>query len=275
MATVLRPEQYGPSAVDDFKHELRAARRRSVIDHRYFILASRIARWLRAPPDGRATPDGSSNARRILEALYGPDHGRPDEINWLLDHMKEDNTHCWLRIFTILLQMEHSGQNMGKHIHAFFQQKILDTSIGHLTKSRLEPMFRNIGFSRNDSERLATEFLRLQWELCTREALDKVFGRSYDFGKDWIIPVTKKVLLKEGGTGTLYIVEVPSECVPMALEKEIEVRQYIRYNEDGTEGEVSHTAILGSFYLHWLTRDHCTGSTIRSEGAEHARTLRR
>lgn len=240
MATVLRPEQYGQSAIDDFRHELKAARRRSVIDDRYFILTSRIAHWLRAPPDGHATPDGSSNARRILEALYGPNHGRPDEINLLLDHMKEDNTHCWLRIFTILLQMEHSGQNMGKHICAFFKQRILDKSIGQLTESHLEPMFRDIGFSRNDSERLAAEFSWLQWELCTREAFDKVFGRFYDYGKDWIIPVTKKVLLKEGGTGILYIVEVPSECVPVALAKEIEGRQYIRYNEDGTEGEVSH-----------------------------------
>lgn len=253
MAAVLHPEQGGQNAIDDFEYELKAARRRSVIDDRHFILASRIAHWLRAPPDDHATPDGSSNARRILETLYGPFHGRPDEINWLLDHMEKNNTDCWLRIFTILLQMEHHGENMGKHIYAFFKQKILDTSIGQLTESRLEPIFKDIGFSRCDSEKLATEFSRLQWELCTRDAFDKVFGRFYDYGKDWIIPITKKVLLKEGGTGTLYIVEVPSECVPMDLAKEIEGRQYIRYNDDGTEGEVSQNYNLQKLLLTWLT----------------------
>lgn len=37
----------------------------------------------------------------------------------------------------------------------------------------------------------------------------------------------------------LYIVEGPRECIPFALTEEIEGRHYTRYNEDGTEGEVS------------------------------------
>ncbi|KAJ0103838.1 uncharacterized protein J7T55_000466 [Diaporthe amygdali] len=242
MARSLDTEQDGQNALDDFKRELEKAQRWSIIDDRRFILASRIANWLRTSPDGNA-PDSSTNARRILKALYGPNHGRPDEIDWLLIHMGQDNKECWLRIFTILLQMEHNGQNMGKHVNAFFKQKILDTSIGHLTDSSLWDIFHQVGFDLANSKRLAAEFSDLQWELCTREAFDKVFGRFYDHGSKMIIPVTRKVLLKEGGTGTLYIIEVPRECIPHTLAKEIEGRHYTRYNEDGTEGEVRQFAL--------------------------------
>lgn len=128
-----------------------------IVDDCRFVLASRIANWPRAPTDGSATTDGSTNARRILEALYGPNHGRPDEIDRLLINMGQDNGDCWLLIFTILLQMEHNGQNMGKHINAFFTQKILDAGIGHLAEIRLESMFMDIGFDTGDSKRLATQ----------------------------------------------------------------------------------------------------------------------
>ncbi|KAL1880072.1 hypothetical protein Daus18300_001435 [Diaporthe australafricana] len=243
MATVLDPGQYGQNALDDFKHELKAAQRWSIIDGRRFVLASRIANWLRAPPEGSATPHASTNTRRILEALYGPNHDRPDEIDWLLRSMGRNNRDCWLRTFAILLQMEHNGQNMGKHMNAFFTQKILDARIGHLAENHVGPIFTDIGFDAGDSKRLAIQFTNLQWEFCTREAFDTVFGRIYEHGSNMIIPVTKKVLLKEGGTGMLYIVEVPRECIPFALAEEIEGPHYTRYNEDGTEGEVRQFAL--------------------------------
>lgn len=248
MATVIDPGQYGQNALDDFKRELETAQRWSIIDDRRFILASRISHWLRAPCDGNATPEGSTNARRILEALYGPNHDRPAEIDLLLGHMAQDNKDCWLRIFAILLQMEHNGQNMGKHIYALFKQKILDASIGHLTESHLESMFNDVlvGFDDTDSKRLASQFTSLQWELCTRETLHTQ-GRVFTHGSNMIIPVTKKILLKEGGTGMLYIVEVPTECIPLTLTEEIEGKHYTRYNEDGTEGEVSQMRSSGSY----------------------------
>lgn len=240
MATFMVSQNHVQTAIDEFQDKLHDARRHSAIDNRCFILASRIANWLRSSPDGHATPEGTPNARRILEELYGPKHDRPFEIELLLKDMGQDNKHCWLRIFTILLQMEYNGQNMGKHIYEFFTQKILDTDIGKLTESYLEPFFRHIGIYPNDCNRLAREFARLQWELCTRDTFDQVYGRLGDYERGWIIPVTKKIPLKVGGTGTLYIVEVPSECIPSALARQIEGRQYPSYNEDGrNEGEVS------------------------------------
>lgn len=243
MATFLDSEKHAQTAIDEFKRKLHDSRRQSAIDNRWFILASRIANWLRSPPDGHATAEGTPNARRILEELYGPKHGRPDEIDRLLKHMGQDNKECWLRVLTILLQMEHDGQNMGKHIYEFFKQKILDTSIGKLTESYLEPKFRHMKIDPNERSRLAREFSRLQWELCTRDTFDQVHGCVYEYGREWIIPVTEKNPLKEGGTGTLYIVEVPSECIPSALAEQIGGRQYTRINENGTGGEVRQFAL--------------------------------
>jgi hypothetical protein len=248
-ATVMDPVQYGQDALEDFKRELEAAQRFSVIDKRRFILASRISQWLRAPHHGSATPAGSTNARRILETLYGQNHDGHDEIDVLLEHMAKENNDCWLRVFAILLQMVHNGQNMGRYIYALFKQQILDKSIGRLTDSDLEYALNEAGFGEAESKRLASQFMTLQWELCTRESLHTL-GRSFTHGRKMIIPVTRKVLLKEGGTGKLYIIEVPTECIPSALTKEIEGKHYTRYNEDGTEGEVSELRPSGnqSFY---------------------------
>lgn len=241
MATLIDPGQYGQNALEDFKHELEAAQRWSIIDDRRFVLASRISHWLRAPYGGDSTSAGSTNARRILEALYGPDHDGHDEIDLLLEQMEKERKECWLRVFAILLQMNRNGQNMGRYIFALFRQKISDTSIGHLTNndiSQLESVFCEQGFDETESKSLVSQFTTLQWELCTREALHTQ-GRIYTHGSNMIIPVTDKILLKEGGTGKLYIVEVPTECIPPTSAQEIQGKHYTRYNEDGTEGEVS------------------------------------
>src|SRR5690242_16080349 len=111
------------TAIDDFNSQLEACRRVSEIDGRSFILASRVLDWFRDPPNKEPGTKGT-NAGRVLNAVYGTDDTGPNLVNRLLSHMRDDDDKCWLRTFTILLQL-----NMGKLISRFYNLDVLDSKL--------------------------------------------------------------------------------------------------------------------------------------------------
>ncbi|KAK9802150.1 hypothetical protein SCARD494_00083 [Seiridium cardinale] len=207
------PEQ---AAIDDFRHQLEKARRQSAIDGRHFIITKRIIDWFMSPCVGAELP-GCTNAVHVLRAVCGIDKN-PREKSSLLNHANPEDPKCWLRTFAILLQLDYKGANMGKHIHRFFELDVLDSRLGHSVRAHLaDVVFPDLMIPEDDAELLARRFDELEWQLCTDTTLDGPRNRLYRHGKKKILPITQKVPLKEGGTSIIYMIEVPSECVPPSL----------------------------------------------------------
>lgn len=241
------------TAIEDFEHKLKEAQRFSALSTsqdnvpRRFVLASRVSDWFRsAPRDGT---DDSTNAARVLSAVLGP-NAQPNERHLLLRTMDRDDNLCWLRVFTILLQIKYEGENMGKYITRFYNRPVVDRHLGHkYIHSDVANIFYGIELVkyRSDAEKLATEFCSLQWELCTGSVFDGARNREWEYDCT-IIPITNMIPLKEGGTGKVFIVEVPRECIPKRLEDRMSLKLYTRFNDDGTpEGEVSDEHIIPIF----------------------------
>jgi len=222
------------SAKHEFDEQLQAATRISAVDNRKFILDSRVTAWLR-----RSTNNGVTNAARVLNLTVQGGGDTPRQFDRLLGHMGEADGKCWLRTFAILLQINCSnGENMGKHIVRFFHLDILDYRLGTLTKEELKNIAKHLDIIKSEHDFITDRIWELQWQMCTVKAFDETFKQIFPPGQ-MILPVTKQALIKKGGTGAIYMIEVPWECVHRSLAVKVKRKPYDNYDEDGKwEGQV-------------------------------------
>ena len=233
-----RGDSQEPSnAKDEFDEQLEAATRTSAIDYRKFVLASRVTAWFR-----RSTDDGVTNAVRVLNLMEQGGGDTPRQFYRLLEHMDKSDEKCWLRTFTILLQITRSnGENMGEYILRFFHLDILDRRLGTLTKPELEnKVAQLLSSSKAEHKLISGRIWELQWQMCTVKAFHETIKQIFAPG-EMILPVTKQILIKKGGTGAIYMIEVPWECVHQSLAAKLKRKPYINYDADGNwEGEVRY-----------------------------------
>ena len=214
-------------AKEEFDEELEAATRISAIDNRKFILASRITAWL------RRSNYGVTNAVRVLNCMVQGEGDKPRQFERLLIHMDDSDEKCWLRTFAILLQITRSnGDNMGEHIVRFFNLDILDHRLGTLTKSDLRNIVAQLlKIPKSEQNIISDAIWELQWQMCTVKAFHETFKRIFAPG-EMILPVTKLTLIKKGGTGAIYMIEVPWECVHQRLADKLKRKPYANYDSD-------------------------------------------
>jgi hypothetical protein len=213
--------------IEDFQRQLESCRRTSKLDGRDFILASVMSDWFRSPlePDGTLT-----NAERVLNAVYTTSDRQPNMLNQLLKHTAENDEKCWLRTFTILLQMKLGNLTMGRLINRFYDHAMLDLKLP-FGKDSLFKHFHFIGFPRDEAQRLAVEFWTLQYELCTQKLLNEAYGQIFTYGED-ILPITDMFSVREGGSGILQGIEVPYDCLPQSLKDKIRNKTYRSDSDD-------------------------------------------
>ena len=225
-----------PSALEDFYQQLDACRRVSEIDDRSFILTSRLLEWFREHPNKDPGAKGT-NAGRVLNAVYGTEDAGPNIISRLIFHMGDLDDKCWLRTFTVLLQLTGPKGNMGKFINRFYSLDVLDKYLP-MGKNDLYSKILSMGFADEEAAGFAMKFWELQWELYAHKAFHEAYDQIYAAG-EMILPITTKVSLKEGGAGTIFGIEVPCECIPPSLSSKIKKSPYTKEDEDGNpEGEV-------------------------------------
>jgi len=275
-------------ALEDFRVELELCRRVSQIDKRPFFLTERLAKWFRSPSS--SNQDGESkgtNAGRLL-LIVSDSVERPNFVPTLLEHMADDDNQCWLRVFAILLQLDlgridpdssagraHLGH--AKMLNRFFHTGLLDRKLPIGENDLFKEISNTFSMETGEAKEFAQQFWRLQWEFCTRDAFDNAYNRTYGFDK-MILPICTIDAVKPGGSGRIFQVEVPVECIPDSLARKITARPY---RKDDPQGEVSridrHPARAACLLRPvLLTTFCCRGSpvpAIRSQGPGQPRGL--
>jgi len=215
-----------------FNKQLQACRRRSTIDGRPFILASRLIDWLRSPVDD---PNASTNAGRILNEVYP----RSDELDpkmrtRLLSFSDDSNSKCWLRIVTILLQMPAYLRSFAEIIKIFHELGISDLKLPiDKQDTNITRQLKNFVFTSQATTDFINEFDRLQWELVCDKAFDEDHIDGYPHPHlGMILPVTGKECTKQGGQGAIFMIEVPAECLPQTLSEKMRRKPYAK--DDGS-----------------------------------------
>jgi hypothetical protein len=198
--------------VEDFRRQLALCRRISIIDGRPFILAKRLLDWFRSKP----TPTGT-NASRVLSAVCGShDVLNPHLHSTLLANMDthQPGVKKWLKTFAILLQL-----GRGRFIGRFWTAKLCDDRMP-ISKEQLRDAWLEFGLHVEEAEKLANSFRVLQLELHTVNAFDETRGTIYTH-ENVILPFTSKETARVGGSGSIFNVLVPVECIHTTLGSKI------------------------------------------------------
>jgi hypothetical protein len=216
------------SPVDDFYRQWDLCRRFSAIDGRPFILAKRLLDWFPTYPTPNAT-----NAGRVLSAVCGSnDHRHPNLHYTLLTNMdiRKPDVKRWLKTFAILLQL-----GRGKFIGRFWTAKLCDDRMP-ISNEDLRTAWLDFGFPEDEAQDLANRFRDLQLQLHTINAFYDTNGTSYTHDT-MILPFTTKEAARVGGSGSIFNVSVPVECIHKTLTEKIKAKPF-PIEREGEEGEV-------------------------------------
>jgi hypothetical protein len=211
--------------LEEFYALLEACKMKSVIHtpHREFIQVSRLLTWFRShwKHETRKT-----NAGRVLMAVYDS-NDPPNLIHDLLQVMMPGEQ-CWLKIFIILLQL-----NKGTYIEKFWNLGIVDQRLPIGAEELRSKIYNMFGPLDDEAYKFANDFFELQFQLLAKDSLDSTNGRILD--PVHILPVCKMDPIKPGGSGKIFQIEVPCDCVCTNILKKIRSKPY---KKDGQDGQV-------------------------------------
>jgi hypothetical protein len=153
----------------------------------------------------------------------------PNRIHELLLDIKP-GPECWLKVFTILLQMD-----MGHHIDELWRNHFVDRRLP-FSKEECGKISRLLQLDSADT--FANNFFELQYQLCAEESLDSPNGQMLDSMR--ILPVCKLEPVKPDRT-VIFLIEVPHECIPKTVEEKIKRKPR---RKGGKNGEVLPLLVL-------------------------------
>lgn len=217
----------------EFRDLLSSCTRKSVIHapHRDFILVQRMLSWFRSE---YAHSPLRTNTGRILMTIWGGSNEPVGLINELLQAMSPLDERCWLKVFIVLLRMDK-----GVYIEHFWKARLLDKRLpisrGDLLRSVLEMPLHE---SESDRRQFTDKFVKLQYELCTRDSLD---GRKLE--DSIILPVCKMEPirpmtpedLEAGKEVKVFLVEVPCDSISPNILENIKSEPFSRGEDDDDE----------------------------------------
>ena len=182
--------------VTGFDHKLEEYTRTAVCG-RKFILVDKLLKWLRSPVEAQIT-----RADHLLRAAYREwaSPGRP-----ITSYAFREGADCCLIVFCILQTI-----GCGSKVHFFKRKGKVDGQIP-FTRETVQDIFRAASV---EDEELPSKFYDVQYRF--RPA-------KFDLreGSDWdaeiVIPIYQKNLIKRGGVGELWQINVPEEFVTPML----------------------------------------------------------
>ena len=204
------------AVLEQFKSKLKEYTRLSACQEE-FVLVEKLQAWLRSP----LTQSGDdTHADRLLnrvaysqldlrsQPIY-PDRFRP-------------SSGCCLLVFCILLQI-----GRGNLIDTFTKKDKVDKALP-LKRDDIQSIFEA---AKGCDEDLVTQFLEQQYRFCPAR-FDLHMTREWD--RQVVIPLHSKVPIKEGGTASLWHIDVSEEFVGQSL-REVASKSRFDANRGNTE----------------------------------------
>ena len=174
---------------------------------RDFIRVERLKEWLQ---NTRLSPiDGQP--RRQIDLLAHVAYG--DRLWNSIYPAIEPSTlmnDCPLT-FCILVELQH-----GHEVNEFHRHHLTDLNLRTMDSSQLRATIEN-NMKIKDAASLAKSFDELRWKYFVPE-FD--LRQAENYSKNCILPITKRIEIKTGGTAKLYRIEVLEEFVGEKLRKE-------------------------------------------------------